>query len=156
MPLNRRLALGAGSLALLAALAGCSTTIHLEPAADADNPACADVSVLLPDAIGELERVWTDAQATGAWGDPTVVLRCGVPVPAPSTDECTTISGVDWLVLAQEEDRQRLVTYGRDPAIEIIIQRGAEIDFRTIVDKISVSIQSGLQPATAKCTARVS
>ncbi|MBO9626964.1 MAG: DUF3515 family protein [Microbacterium sp.] len=155
MPSIRRLAPVAGALALLAVLTGCSTTIHLEPAADANNPACADVSVLLPSAIGDLERVWTDAQATGAWGAPTVVLRCGVPVPAPSTDECTTISGVDWLVLAQEEERQRLVTYGRDPAIEVIIQRGAEIDFRSVVEKLSTSIQSGLQPATAKCTARV-
>ena len=155
MPLNRRLTAAAGALVLLAALAGCSTTTHLEPAADANNPACAAVSVLLPDAIGDLERVWTDAQATGAWGSPTVVLSCGVPVPAPSTEQCTTIAGVDWLVLAQEDDRQRLVTYGRDPAVEIIIRREGDIDFRSVVDKLSTSIKAGLEPATAKCTERV-
>lgn len=154
MPLNRRLATVAGALGLLAVLAGCSTTIHLEAADDANDPACADVSVLLPSAIGDLERVWTDAQATAAWGAPTVVLRCGVPVPAPSTEQCTTIAGVDWLVLAQEDERQRLVTYGRDPAVEVVIKRGSEIDFRSVVEKISTSIQPGLQPATAKCTAR--
>lgn len=157
MRLSRRLAVAAGAVALLAALSGCSTTIHLEAAKDANNPACADVSVLLPSALGELDRVWTDAQATGAWGDdPTVVLRCGVAVPAPSALVCQTFSGVDWLVLDQEEDRQRLVTFGRDPAIELSIRRGTEVDFRTIVDKLSTSIQAGLQPATAKCTARES
>lgn len=155
MPRSRRLLAATGALALLGALAGCSTTVPVEAAPDANNPACADVSVLLPDAIGDLERVWTDAQATGAWGAPTVVLRCGVAVPAPSALVCQTIGGVDWLVLDQEEERQRLVTYGRDPAVEVIIKRGSDVDFRSIVEKLSTSIQSGLQPATAKCTERV-
>lgn len=155
MPRSRRLTAAAGALILLGALAGCSTTIHVGAAEDADNPACADVSVLLPDAIGDLDRVWTDAQATGAWGDPTVVLRCGVDVPAPSDLVCQTIGGVDWLVLAQEDERQRLVSYGRDPAIEVIIKRGSDIDFRSIVETLSTSIQSGLQPASAKCTDRI-
>ena len=155
MPRFRLLAVAAGALTLAAALAGCSTTVHLEPADDANDPACAEVSVLLPDSVVDLDRVWTDAQATGAWGDPTVFLRCGVEPPAPSTEVCTTIGGVDWLVLDQEEERQRLVTYGREPAIEVVIRRGEEIDFRTVVEKLSTSIQSGLAPATAHCTDRV-
>lgn len=155
MPRSRRLAVVAGAAALVALLSGCSTTVHLEPADDADNPACAEVSVLLPDAVGDLDRVWTDAQATGAWGDPTVVLRCGVEPPAPSAEVCTTIGNVDWLVLDQEEERQRLVTYGRDPAIEVIIRRGEEIDFRTVVERLSTSIRAGLAPATARCTDRI-
>ncbi|PQZ61188.1 MULTISPECIES: DUF3515 family protein [unclassified Microbacterium] len=155
MPRSRRLAVLAGAVALAAMLTGCSTTVHLEPAADANNPACANVSVLLPDAVGDLDRLWTDAQATGAWGDPTVVLRCGVEPPAPSALVCTTLGGVDWLVLEQEEERQRLVTYGREPAIEVSIRRGEQVDFQSIVDKISSSIQAGLAPATAQCTDRV-
>ncbi|MFT4258610.1 DUF3515 family protein [Microbacterium sp.] len=151
---SRRLLVATGALALLTALAGCSRTVHVEPAAAADDPACADVSVLLPDAIDDLDRVWTDAQATGAWGDPTVVLRCGVDVPAPSELICQTIGGVDWLVLAQEEKRQRLVSYGRDPAVEIIIKRGSDVDFRAIVESLANKIRPGLQSATAACTSR--
>lgn len=155
MPRIRRLAV-VGSVVLAAAfLAGCSTTVHLEPADDANNPTCAAVSVLLPANLSGFDRVWTDAQATGAWGDPTIVLRCGVEPPAPSTLNCTTLGGVDWLVLDQEDERQRLVTYGRDPAIEVTIRRGEEIDFATVVDKLSATIQSGLAPATAHCTERV-
>lgn len=152
---SRRLAALAGAVALAAILSGCSTTVHLEPAADANNPACASVSVLLPETVGGFDRVWTDAQATGAWGDPTIVLRCGVEPPAPSALVCITLGGVDWLVLDQEEERQRFVTYGRDPAIEMNIRRGEQIDFQSIVDTISKSIQSGLAPATGKCTNRV-
>lgn len=152
---SRRLAAVAGAIALAAGLAGCSTTVHLEPAEDANDPACANVSVLLPDSVSGYERVWTDAQATGAWGDPTVVLRCGVEPPAPSDLVCTTLGGVDWLVLEQEEERQRLITYGREPAIEVIIRRGEQVDFQSIVDSLSSNIQSGLAPATAQCTDRV-
>ncbi|WP_435744461.1 DUF3515 family protein [Microbacterium sp. PMB16] len=152
---SRRLAVVAGAVTLAAALAGCSTTVHLEPADDADSPGCAAVSVLLPETVGGFDRVWTDAQATGAWGDPTIVLRCGVEPPAPSALVCTTLGGVDWLVLEQEEERQRLVTYGRDPAVEVNIRRGEQIDFQAIVDKLSTSIQAGLAPATAQCTDRV-
>jgi hypothetical protein len=155
MPRSRRLAVVAGAVALAAALTGCSTTVHLDPAADANDPGCAAVSVLLPKSVGGYDRVYTDAQATGAWGDPTVVLRCGVEPPAPSELVCTTLGGVDWLVLAQEDERQRLVTYGRDPAVEVIIRRGAQVDFQSIVDTLSSNIQSGLAPATAQCTDRV-
>lgn len=156
MPLPRRLvAVAVTAGALMLSLAACSTTVHLEPADDANNPACADVSVLLPESVADFDRVWTDAQATGAWGAPTVVLRCGVAPPAPSDLVCTTIGNVDWLVLDQEDERQRLVSYGRDPAIEIIIRREAEVDFRTVVETLSKAIQPGLQPATAECTDRV-
>lgn len=156
MPLSRHLvAAVAVAGALTVSLVGCSTTVHLEPADDANNPACANVSVLLPENVAGFDRVWTDAQATGAWGDPTIVLRCGVAPPAPSDLVCTTIGNVDWLVLEQEDERQRLVSYGRDPAIELIIKRDAEIDFRTVVEKLSSSIQPGLERATAECTDRV-
>ncbi|MFK4760873.1 DUF3515 family protein [Microbacterium sp. ZW T5_45] len=150
----RRPVIAAGAVALLALVSGCSTTVHLEPADAANDPACADVSVLVPDSVAGHDRVWTDAQATAAWGAPDIALRCGVAVPAPSELVCQTIGGVDWLVLAQEDERQRLVTYGRDPAVEVTIKRGLDIDFATVVDEISRSIQAGLTPATAKCTDR--
>ena len=101
MPRSRRLAAAAGAIVLATAVTGCSTTVHLEPADDANDPGCAAVSVLLPDSVDGFDRVLTDAQATGAWGDPTIVLRCGVEPPAPSALVCTTLGGVDWLVLDQ-------------------------------------------------------
>ncbi|MFY9714206.1 MAG: DUF3515 family protein [Microbacterium sp.] len=154
MSRSRRLAVAAGALIVASVLAGCSTTVHVQPADAANDPACADVSVLLPETVAGLDRVWTDAQATGAWGDPSILLRCGVAPPAPSALDCATIGGVDWLVLDQEDERQRLVTYGRDPAIEVTIKRGEEFDFATVVDTISKSIQSGLAAPTARCTER--
>lgn len=153
MPRSRRLAVVVSAALIAAALSGCSTTVHVEPAADANDPACAKVSVLLPKLVAGQERVWTDAQATGAWGDPSILLRCGVAPPAPSDLVCTTIGGVDWLVLDAEDERQRLITYGREPAIEVSIKRGEEFDFATVVDDISTSIRPGLAAPTGGCTA---
>ena len=108
------------------ALAGCAATVSLPAADDANDPLCADVTVRLPETLGEgervLERRWTDAQATGAWGDPTaVVLSCGVDVPGPSTLQCVTFEGVDWVVDTAELPMQRITTYGRTPATQVFI-----------------------------------
>ncbi len=65
----------------------------MTPAADANDPVCAEVSVRLPDSVDGEPRRWTDAQATGAWGNPSVVLlTCGVEPPAPSTLACQTVT----------------------------------------------------------------
>ncbi len=37
----------------------------------------------------------------------------------------------------------------------MIIRRGEQVDFQSIVDSLSSNIQSGLAPATAQCTDRV-
>ncbi|MEL5990384.1 DUF3515 family protein [Microbacterium phosphatis] len=104
------------------ALAGCASTVSLPAADDANNPLCADVTVRLPDSFGELDRRWTDAQATGAWGEPTaVVVSCGVEVPGPSTLQCVTFEGVDWVVDTAEFPMQRITTYGRNPATQVFV-----------------------------------
>ena len=67
------------------------------------------------------------AQATGAWGDPvTVILACGVTVPGPSTLECQTVEGVDWLIDDSEAPRYRFTTYGRAPAVEVYLDYDPE------------------------------
>lgn len=135
----------------LVMLAGCSPVVPLQPAEDATNPACAEIMVRLPDAIdGHVQRE-TNAQATAAWGSPdsTILLRCGVPVPAPSTLPCYTIKGVDWLRDGSDAPNYIFTTYGRDPAVEVIIDG----------DKASSSALTALGnpvgslPAERKCLA---
>lgn len=118
----RRLAPLAGVLTLLT-LTGCSSTVALKPAPDANNPACAEVTVRLPDAIDGFDRRWTDAQATGAYGDPTtVIVACGVAVPGPTaTLQCITLEGIDWLVDESAAPWMRMTTYGRDPAVQVFV-----------------------------------
>jgi hypothetical protein len=141
------------ALATLAlALSGCASTVALEPAADANNPDCAEVTAYLPQTVAGQERRWTDAQATGAWGDPTaIILTCGVTPPGPSELPCQTAGGVDWLIDDSEAPNYRLTSFGRTPAVEVYL------DYDVVS---SVDVLETLGPLVAKldktgeCTAR--
>lgn len=126
MPTRAPAVLAAAALAVM--LAGCAGTVSLEPADAANDPDCADVTVRLPDAIDGIERRETDAQATGAWGDPvSVILRCGVAVPGPSTLSCIEIpgTGIQWLRDASTAPNYVFTTYGRDPAVSVAVDADA-------------------------------
>lgn len=132
-------------------LAGCSKTVSVQAAPDANNPDCAEVTVRLPETVVGMERQWTDAQATGAWGDPTrVILRCGVDVPGPSTLPCLRLGGVDWLILPQEKSLQVAVTFGRDPAVEVAMSRDEPLDFASVLDSLGSIIASADLPRTGQ------
>jgi hypothetical protein len=138
-------------------LAGCAPTIGVPAAEDAANPRCAEVMLTLPDRIGgDLPQVKTDAQATTAWGSSgaAVTLRCGVTPPGPSADcqQVESPSGtVDWIVQAGQDGTWRFVTYGRDPAVEVVVPPAVTEDHST-------SFIGDLAPAVSKveATARCS
>lgn len=146
----RRLAASA-ALALGLGLSGCAATVHLEPAEDANHPACADVTVRLPDAIERLERRWTDAQSTGAWADEegtAVILSCGVTPPGPTTLQCVTFDGVDWIVDPSKLPMQRITTYGRTPATQVYVDT-SRISPDAVLSAISPLVSP--IPAEAQC-----
>ena len=137
-------------LALVGALSACTATISLEAAADSNNPACAEVSVRLPDRVAELDKRVTDAQATGAWGNPTaVILRCGLPPVEVSELPCVTANGVDWLVDESAKPSYRFITFGRNPATEVIVDSTKAAGVTALSD-LSAAIQS--IEATKQCS----
>lgn len=147
-------AMGVGTVAVLF-LSGCSSTVALEPAVDANNPLCAAVTVRLPTKIGGEERRYTDTQATGAWGTPAkIILTCGTEPLGPSDLPCYTLGGVDWLTLPQEAEMQRAVTFGRDPAVEVVVNRGANLDFAMVLDELGRQIAKGIPDPVAECSTK--
>jgi hypothetical protein len=81
----------------------------------------------LPDQLAaDLPKVKTDSQATAAWGAPgaAVTLRCGVTPPGPSAD-CQRVESpsgtVDWIVATDGEGTWRFTTFGREPAVEVVV-----------------------------------
>lgn len=117
-------------------LAGCAVPVELPPAEYAADPDCAEVLQVLPSVIGEAERRPIGNQATAAWGDPPIALRCGVEPPAPSAERCITVeaggTSIDWLALEaddplvpphgqREQGAWTFITYGRVPAIEVVV-----------------------------------
>lgn len=139
---------------LLAVLAACSPIVALEPAADATNPKCAEIIVRLPDSVGGQQIRETDAQATAAWGTPTsVLLRCGVTPPGPTTDTCFTVNGVDWLRDSTKAPRFVFTTFGRVPATQVIVDTGiTPVSGSQILDDLGNAVGSIKQ--TSKCLSR--
>ena len=144
--------IGAGWLLAILALVGCTPAVALQPADDATNPSCADVIVRLPDTVAGLDARETNAQATGAWGTPAeVLLRCGVPVPDPtSTLSCVEVDGVNWLRDSSGDPNFVFTSYGRDPATEVIIN-GETVSGLTVLTDLASAI--GVIPATGACVA---
>ena len=104
------------------ALTGCAGDVPMDAADNSNDPACADVTVRLPDTVATLEKRTTNAQATGAWGDPAgVMLRCGVEPSGPTTDECVSVNGVDWIIDRENAPLYRFEAYGRSPGVEVIV-----------------------------------
>jgi len=138
-------ALAAGTLALT----GCSATVSLDPAADANNPACANVVVRLPDSIDNNTKRQTNSQSTAAWGEPTsVIFRCGLPEVTVSKLTCVTASGIDWLVDESKKPSYRFITFARKPAIEVIVD-SQKVSGVTALDELSQAVSQ--IPATDKC-----
>ncbi|WP_430593478.1 DUF3515 domain-containing protein [Humidisolicoccus flavus] len=134
------------SLLGVVGLTACAAPVAMEPADDATNPGCAEVVVRLPQTLGDersgtvLEERETNAQGTGAWGNPSaVLLHCGVPLPAPSDAQCLTVGGVDWLVTGQEEMVYTVTSFGRDPAVQLTIDTNL-VTTSTVLDALSLAV----------------
>ncbi|MEO7349720.1 MAG: DUF3515 family protein [Terrimesophilobacter sp.] len=148
----RRALVGALTPALVLGLVACAPAVPFTVAQDATNPLCADVIVRLKSVpvIDNHARRETDAQATAAWGNPAaILLRCGVPVPGPSTLQCATVGGVDWLRDDADAPNYVFTTYGRDPAVEVIVN-GNEASGTQALTSLSNAV--GSIPATRACT----
>lgn len=130
-------------------LSGCSQTVHLEPAESANSLACANLVVRLPDEVDGLKRRSTDAQSTAAWGEPTsVIFRCGLPEVKLSELKCITEADVDWLVDDSQAPSYRFITFGRNPATEVIVDSKTAVGVN-VIDAISAVVVD--QEATAHC-----
>lgn len=130
-------------------LAGCARDVPMHPAADANDPACADVIVRLPDTVAGLERRTTNAQATGAWGDPVgVELRCGIEPSGPTTDRCVNVNGVDWVIDDSAAPLYRFEAYGRSPGLEVFVNSELASGTVTVTD---LGLVAGLLQQTRQC-----
>ncbi|MUN61842.1 DUF3515 family protein [Kocuria sediminis] len=147
-----RALLAAGALA--AVLTGCTPAVTVDPAENAADPGCAPAMLAMPETIGEHEQRETTSQATTAYGEPTaVVVRCGVTPPGPTTDPCSSVNDVDWLIRqggadGEDGDTWTATTYGRDPAVEVVFDSTAVASSTLLVELGSAVEQI---PADRRC-----
>ncbi|WP_243057246.1 DUF3515 domain-containing protein [Nocardioides sp. SR21] len=96
---------GVVAFAGLVLLAGCSSgppEIHAADMSDADAQACRDFVAKLPDTLAGQESVEVagDTEYGAAWGDPAIVLTCGVEQPPEFSDTstCIAVKQTGWFV----------------------------------------------------------
>ncbi|HEY8821782.1 MAG TPA: DUF3515 family protein [Dermatophilaceae bacterium] len=88
----------------------------------AGSTACRSAAAHWPRTVGgqSVRPTSSSSDAVRAWGDPPIIARCGLAAIGPTTDQCVSVSGIDW-VAHPLTDGVRFTTYGRSPAIEILV-----------------------------------
>ena len=98
---------------------------------------CRRLADQLPQTVDAAERraVSPDSPYVAAWGEPPIVLRCGVAKPAAlqPTSELVTVNGVDWLPEPQE-DGYRFTTTGRKAYVEVWVPDDYAPEVNPLVD----------------------
>jgi uncharacterized protein DUF3515 len=138
--------LGLGLVLVLTA-AGCSS---LEPGPEAGTAACTALLERLPERVLDRPRTGLDVAGAAGWGDPAVVLRCGVPATGPTDAPCLEVEGLDW-TFTEKDDTFRFVTFGRTPAVEVRVPTSID---RTAATAALVDLTPAVRPLPAanRCT----
>ncbi|MER6143154.1 DUF3515 family protein [Streptomyces sparsogenes] len=108
-----------------------------------DAPECARIEKGYPDHLAGRERAPGGAAGVAVWGDRAVVSRCGMTPPAPTPELCVNVDGVDWVLreARSRDGRKVVITYGRDPAVEVSVS-----DRVTELDAVLVDLSKAVKP----------
>ncbi|MER7349611.1 DUF3515 domain-containing protein [Streptomyces aurantiacus] len=134
--LRRRCLTGTSAFALLIATAACSSTddeasvVVPSPGAKAAG-LCRDLHKQLPEKVEGLGR--TDpgpkSDLTAGWGDPAIILRCGVERPPEMLDpeiaksDGVKVNGVAWLLQKRDDGSYVFTTGLRLAYVEVTLPK---------------------------------
>jgi len=132
----------AGVVVLAMILTGCGAVhLHDHDMSAADRKACTALVDYLPHRVSERPRRETKGGDLGAaWGDPAIVLTCGVGTPEGyrPTSPCQRVNGVGWFVPEDQISDQGkdvvMTTIDRKPNIEVDVPSEYRPPDATMVD----------------------
>ncbi|MFJ4878686.1 DUF3515 domain-containing protein [Streptomyces sp. NPDC088745] len=78
-----------------------------------------------------------DSPYTAAWGDPAIVLRCGIERPAEAMDpenNAAEVDGVGWVVDDRGDDGIRFISRYREAYVELLVPASYHPDASILVD----------------------
>jgi hypothetical protein len=137
------------ALALLAA--GCGGAVEIDsPTVDARaRAACARFLDAVPERVADQRRRETepDDALGAAWGDPPIVVTCGVDMPDDfdGFSPCEEVNGVGWYIpetaYTQPDSEVTMTTIGFAPVIQI----GLPPDYRSDSNGVLVEIGAAVR-----------
>ncbi|MBK3575446.1 DUF3515 domain-containing protein [Streptomyces sp. MBT65] len=130
---RHRSVIGLSVLAALIAVAGCSSADDSVSAAVPSPGAkvtglCRNLDKMLPSKVDDRGRRDPEPASalTAGWGNPAIILRCGVVRPAKMNDpeaDGVEVNGVGWLLQKQEDGSFRFTTTLRKAYVEVTIPK---------------------------------
>jgi hypothetical protein len=116
-------------LALPGLLGGCAVDVESPDLEGADAQNCRALVAAVPDSVDGAERreVSPEDAYAAAWGDPAIVLRCGVEMPASfdETASCQVTNGVGWFIpedqITGSAVEITMTTIGRAQNVEVVL-----------------------------------
>jgi hypothetical protein len=146
-------------LALLVTLAGCSSADDSARAAVPSPGAtvtglCQKLDKVLPAEVdGQDRRDPEPASAlTAGWGNPAIILRCGVVRPAKMSDpeaDGVEVNGVGWLLEKQGDGSFRFTTTLRRAYVEVTIPKGRTGDGMSPLVDLAPAIKKAIPEGIA-------
>jgi hypothetical protein len=106
---------------LAAALVLISCSSAPDPAPRAADPACTRALAAAPETVFGKSRTPLDVRGALGWGDPQIVLRCGLPGLEPTTKTCLDVDGVGWVIADADADPVVFTLYGHDPTVDVSV-----------------------------------
>jgi hypothetical protein len=120
-----------------------AVTVPAPPKPDAaTQAACVKVFAKLPVQLGQLapRRTETDSSFVAAWGNPAVLVRCGVAKPAvfgtPDAAQLVEVNSVLWQPDPQR-DRTVYTTVDRSVYIDVTVPAGADQPLPLLAEAVS-------------------
>jgi hypothetical protein len=119
------------------ALVACSSAPG--PAPRAGEPACVTALDAAPETVLGQGRSALGVRSALAWGDPHIVMRCGLEPLGPTTAQCITVNGHDWVLADPNADPVVFTTFGTDPAVDVAVPRSYTQPTGALVDLAPVA-----------------
>jgi hypothetical protein len=132
-------------LAVVLLLGGCgvgSVDVGGQAPADEDREACRSLLDAVPATVADQPSREIDPEDGwgAAWGEPAIVLTCGVEPPDgfDAVATCTTVEGIDWYVPTTEPDDTEgdltMTVVNREPVVEVLLPAQHWPPAATLVD----------------------
>ena len=129
-------------------LAGCSSAPSQAPRAS--DPACTKALEVAPATVLGKGRSPLGVHGALAWGDPHIVMRCGLEPLGPTTAQCISVNGHDWVLADPDADPVVFTTFGTDPAVDVAVPKSYDQPTGALVDLAPVA--AALPPNGRSCS----